>query len=191
MVDKSYNVLGPKYNRGHLVPAATLSSTPEGYFSTYTYTNAVPQVIGFNSGPWNVLENNIRQYASEKCIKDGGTLFLLTGTSFAQVEPGTDPPQVKKDPNIKTLLNKPADPGDIHIPNSMWTAGCCVLVNGDAASFAAIGNNEQIPNLRQIRLIDLQGILLADVTAVGREIGGPTVDLFPGNKNCLQNSIKI
>lgn len=178
LTDAHYNVLGPKYDRGHLVPAATLSSTFEGYFSTFTYTNAVPQHKYFNTGPWNDFEGKIRKYASEKCIKSSGTLYLITGTSFTN----------RLGDNtlvIKTLLTKGGE-SDISIPNSLWTAGCCVLKNSYVESFAVIGDNVMNPNLRQITILDLQKILLADVTANDRQIGGPEVDLFPGNKVCSE-----
>jgi len=170
------NAIRHKYDRGHLVPAATLSSTLEGYLSTFTYTNAVPQHTSFNTGPWNVFEDKIRKYASEKCIKSGGTLYLITGTSFTNSL--GDNTVV-----IETLLKK-GGKSDISIPNSLWTAGCCVLENGYVESFAVIGDNGKDPNMREIKLPELQKILLADVTANGRQIGGPEVDLFPGNKIC-------
>ena len=193
MLGLNNKVKGYKYNRGHLAPAGTLASTLEAYLSTFTYTNAVPQYTGFNSGEWNVFEGKIREHAFKKCIPAGGTLFLLTGTSFAHVIPGSGAPTTKRNPRIKTLLNKLTDPaaGDIFIPNSMWTAGCCVFKDGNAKAFAVIGNNDQQPNARQITLADLQKILLDDVTAQGRNIGGPKVDLFPGNVNCLKQNVRL
>ena len=191
VLDRNYRPIDVQYNRAHLAPAQTFSArTLEEYLSTFAYTNAVPQHKGF-SGQWSVVENNIRQYASTRCINVGGTLFLLTGTSFAYVLPGSG--ELKStNPKIKTLLNNPDKyPGDIYIPNSMWTAGCCVLQDGNAESFAVIGNNDKKPNSRSISVTNLQKILLDDVTAQDRKIGGKKVDLFPGNGNCLKKTVKI
>lgn len=187
LLGKYNKVLGSKYDRGHLAPAGTLSSTMEGYLSTYTYTNAVPQYKGFNSGDWNVFEELIRKYAKQCILKPGrGTLYLLTGTSFTTFS--TDG-VIDNKLAIKTLLNK-GDKSDISIPNSLWTAGCCVYANG-AESFAVIGKNDQIPKLQEIKLAKLEEILRADVGNEGLGIGGPAVKLFPGNENCLAYSTRF
>ena len=76
--------------------------------------------------------------------------------------------------------NSPA----IAVPNSMWTAGCCVHPSG-IQSFAVIGNNLQQQNqilTQQIPVARLQDILEGDVNNLN--IGGPNVDLFPGNRAC-------
>ena len=180
------------YDRGHLAPAATFSSTLERYLSTYVYTNAVPQHTTFNSGAWRRFEDTIRQYALNRCIRAGGTLYLLTGTAFVDVQPGNppNPPQVNLPARNRLGGNNMNFPS-IYIPNSLWTAGCCVPANNAnaAASFAVIGNNQQNPNLMQITLARLQNILLADVTAPNHIIGGPNVNLFPGNPNCVNNNL--
>ena len=71
----------------------------------------------------------------------------------------------------------------------MWTAGCCADPNGQAESFAVIGNNDaNQPFTQQITLSQLQNILTADVTH--RVVGGPDVNLFPGLANCLNNNLQ-
>ena len=54
------------YNRGHLNPAATYT-THDGKESTFTYTNAAPQYIDFNSGTWNNIERALRNYTKGRC----------------------------------------------------------------------------------------------------------------------------
>ncbi len=74
---------------------------------------------------------------------------------------------------------------DIFVPNSMWTAGCCVRSNINPESFAVIGNNLQIRSqilTQQIPVARLQYILEDDVN--NQNIGGPNVNLFPGNGGC-------
>ena len=80
------------YDRGHLAPAQTFSSNLRRYLSNYVYTNAVPQHTTFNSDAWRNFEGTIRRYALNQCIPAGGTLYLLTGTAFVDVQPG-NPPQ--------------------------------------------------------------------------------------------------
>lgn len=54
-----------QYDRGHLVPSRTYSSSQERHDSTYTYTNAVPQEKSWNRGVWSKFESRIRRYAKE------------------------------------------------------------------------------------------------------------------------------
>ncbi|KAJ7370291.1 DNA/RNA non-specific endonuclease [Desmophyllum pertusum] len=84
------------YDKGHLVPSHTYSSTQQRHRSTYTFTNAVPQRPTFNRGQWSQFEGRIRDYAEHTCIPPpvSGVLYLLTGSSFAHiVQQGNNPPQ--------------------------------------------------------------------------------------------------
>lgn len=172
-----------RYHRGHLVPAMTYSSgVLERYLSTYVYTNTVPQHGAFNSGQWRTFEETIRKYASNLCIPapTSGTLYLLTGTAFVHVQPGNPNPQVNHPARNRLGVGNTG----IYIPNSLWTAGCCVPINNpnNAASFAVIGNNDVNPNFMRITLTQLQNILLSDVGPnPGLNIGGPAVELFPNS----------
>lgn len=173
-----------QYDRGHLVPSKTYSSSQERRDSTFTYTNAVPQDSSWNSGFWSTFEDRIRQYARKTCTKLPGTLYLLTGTSFARIQ--------KEDGNLRVFPNLPVKPlQQIAIPNSLWTAGCCVRHEGISESFAVMGNNVWNFNREsltlQINVAALQIILTADVT--NHQIGGPEVDLFPGDPNCAKNDM--
>ena len=171
-----------------MVPAQTFSSNDERYLSTYKHTNAVPQRAPFNVGQWSQFERRIRVYAQNTCTQApaNGVLFLITGTAFVHIQ--NNPLQVNPVP-INVLPAAQNNPG-IAIPNSMWTAGCCVLPNGNAQSFAVMGNNVLNGNQRltqQITLVLLQNFLTADVT--NQNIGGPNVNLFPGNVNCAANNL--
>lgn len=175
------------YHRGHLVPKKTYSSTPESVRSTYTYTNAVPQRPAFNSGQWSQFEKRIRKYA-ETCTKVlEGKLYLLTSTSFVHFQPGNPP--VITHPDIKLLTGGYKS---ISIPNSMWTAGCCVAKDDhhNTQNFAVIGNNVEEPgqmHTQQIKVSLLEKILLDDVKH--RKIGGPcSVNLFPGKYHCSEEN---
>lgn len=161
------------YQKGHLAPAHTFSNDRNRYVSTYTYTNAVPQCQAFNGGRWKAAENRIRNYAVNDCAS--GTLYLLTGTSFVRIQPGR---------YFHFQIQHLDGNTPIAIPNSMWTAGCCVHVH-NTKGFAVIGNNVQDEASRltlEVTVEDLQHILKADVTHL--KIGGPNVNLFPGNPAC-------
>ena len=170
-----------QYHRGHLVPSMTYSSTKERFVSTYVYTNIVPQHAAFNCGQWSLFEDTIRLFAANQCIPKSGTLYLLTGTAFVHVQPG-NPPQL-----THPARNRLGGNTGILIPNSLWTAGCCVNANGLSNSFAAIGNNDQNPHFMRITLAQLQNILREDAARLN--VGGQNVNLFPGNPNCVNHNL--
>lgn len=182
-----------------MVPARTYSSSQERRDSTYTYTNAVPQKPLFNQGMWSTFENRIREYARQTCTQPtpgpngepAGTLYLLTGTSFVRIQQQNNHGVVGVVGvmgNINQIGNNNA--GEIFVPNSLWTAGCCVRQNGASTrSFAVMGNNVQNNNQNlqltlQITVQQLQGILAVDVNSIG-----PNISLFPGDQNCLNNDL--
>ena len=188
------------YIKAQLVPALTLSNSGEnddGWLSTFTYTNTVPQRPGFNMGMWFEFENSIRRYAKNDCIPNGGTLYLLSGTSFVHSEPSWPdwPKDPKKQPwlaNVKNNYLIPENP-PIAIPVSLWTAGCCVdLKNGDViGNFAVFGNNEEdiyLMHTRQVSVEQLQGILKQDDKVNGKP---SKVELFPATKDCSKESKQI
>lgn len=171
------------YQKGHLAPAHTFSNARNRYVSTFTYTNAVPQFQAFN-GQWTAAENRIREYAAAHCTQgpNPGTLYVLTGTSFVFIDPNNPQPAYNNQPN-RFPLNNPA----IDIPESLWSAGCCVRPNGGpTTNFAVIGNNVQNANLlftQGRRVHDLEQLLTNDVNNLN--INGPqNVELFPANATC-------
>lgn len=182
-----YRNQGNNYHRGHLVPKKTYSSSQKLHDSTYAYTNSVPQRPNFNVGQWCQFERRIRRYAEEICTQGqpAGTLYLLTGTSLARIQQhGNNNPQL--DVDVNRLRNPNNFLLSIVIPNSLWTAGCCVRPNGqNTQGFAVIGNNVNDVNqmfTQQVTVARLQNILAADVDR--HNIGGPNVHLFPGNAAC-------
>ncbi|XP_078355597.1 uncharacterized protein LOC144667188 [Oculina patagonica] len=180
--------------RGHLAPANIFSNNAQRYASTFTYTNHVPQKNKFNNGLWKTFEYRIRGYA-RRCtqvqqqgqqVQDSGILYLLTGTSFMRVGGQQGNPQSIAE-DIKGI---PRNNPTVKIPNSLWTAGCCVRPSDQhTESFAVIGNNVQPANQQltwQVRVEQLQNILAADVHRHG--LSNQNVLLFPGNQNCLRNT---
>ena len=178
------------YAKGHLLPAETYSFTDDHLDSTFTYTNAVPQKTKFNSGAWLQYEKKIRNYASQTCSTDTEKLFLITGISEAHIEQNEDGDLYAVPKALKFM--KPSD-GNIAIPNSMWTAGCCIVPSeGAVGAFAVIGNNlysETATNMFQATVPQLEAFLHTGVQG----FGGEAIALFPGNPKCsdLGNDIKL
>ncbi|KAL1277324.1 hypothetical protein QQF64_023997 [Cirrhinus molitorella] len=95
--------------RGHLFPNghAPDEITAE---STFTLTNAVPQMITFNKGSWRAMEQNVRNYMHSNCRDENNAnntlAYVLTGAV-----PGNR--KMKR----------------VNIPSHMWTVFCCYNVN--------------------------------------------------------------
>ena len=169
------------YDKGHLVPAETYSFTDAHMLSTFTYTNAVPQISGFNGGKWREYEKKIREYATNECGGSGGDLYLITGISEVTLQMPTSGLEAIQEIPLKVL--KPS--GDaISIPRSMWTAGCCIHpTSGALGAFAVIGNNLKDKSkvfMSLVEMTELQNFLLIGVNG----FGGAAIDLFPANPGC-------
>ena len=175
------------YAKGHLLPAETYSFSDAYMLSTFTYTNAVPQIGVFNSGQWAQYEKKIREYATSTCGPKGGDLYLITGISEASIQSGTSGLEAIQE-KLKVL--KPS--GDaISIPKSMWTAGCCIIPSrGAMGAFAVIGNNLQDKKkvlMSEVQMTELEGFLLTGV----KGFGGPAISLFPANPGCSDPLKKV
>jgi DNA/RNA endonuclease G (NUC1) len=154
--------------------------------STFTYTNAVPQYGTFNSGIWCTYEGYIRTYAINTCAPGGGDLYLITGvTMLARV--GDD--NVEKEKKTEYLKKT------IRIPRSMWTVGCCVASGGKVlGNFAVIGNNlksKDRVNMSELKVTDLEAIILKDVKAFPSGSSATSIQLFPGNPQCSDSRNQI
>ena len=160
-------------HKGYLVPAETYSFSISHLRSTFIYTNAVPQYGKFNSGQWAKYEHKIREYAKDVCCNDHnkGDLYLLTGISDIRIKIQGNLIKVVKGLGLPKRMPKVPN---IVIPNSMWTAGCCVRGQKVFGSFAVIGNN--VPDKTKIDMTQLSVDDLQDITG--------NVNLFPGNYDC-------
>ena len=168
------------YDKGHLLPAMTYSFSEAYMRSTFTYTNAVPQISGFNRGQWAQYEKRIRQYATRECSPNGGDLYLITGIS--EVSLHCDGGGATQEIPLQELGAKTAP--KVSIPRSMWTAGCCIAPSrGVLGAFAVIGNNVKDKKkvfISQVKMTKLQDFLLIGV----KGFGGTDINLFPANPEC-------
>ena len=147
--------------------------------STFTYTNAVPQVSGFNTGQWRQYEEKIREYAKSECSPQGGDLYLITGISEVSLQEKAGKLEAIQKIPLKNLGAGTAP--KVSIPGSMWTAGCCIVPSmGAVESFAVIGNNLKSTKVESVNMNTLQDFLLIGVNG----FGGTAIDLFPANTKC-------
>lgn len=68
------NYRGSGYDRGHLCPAGDRRFSELAYNQTFYTSNISPQDSGFNAGPWNDLEQQVRRWC-----KRYGRLYVITG----------------------------------------------------------------------------------------------------------------
>lgn len=169
------------FHRGHLVPKQTYSSTEKSTKSTYTYTNAVPQRPFLNSGMWSKYEEKIRWYGKE-CTRRDGVLYLLTGIAYFFIHYDGKFTAIYQAPEVLKPEHNPKHFG-IVIPNSLWTAGCCVSPTA-VGNFAVIGNNLQRREkggiTGELKVSQLEDLLQSDL----RLTNGQHVNLFPANNKC-------
>ena len=168
--------------------------------ATFTLSNAVPQFQTSNSGPWQVFETRIRNYAKNTCGPRGGTLYLLTGKSDYGVRIQDRGPEQDSATALPYL--RKSFPGNVRLvtPRAVWTAGCCVWADpgkyfgrlwsvNKAESFAVMSNNKNNDALlHQTEMSVSQLERLLKPPAQLKE-----VDLFPGNKDCrrAENNKKL
>ena len=65
------------YNRGHLVASGDRTFSYEANVQTFLYSNMSPQIIKFNGGIWNNMENKVRAWADGLSAKD--TVYVAKG----------------------------------------------------------------------------------------------------------------
>ena len=179
--------------RGHMNPSGINSFDINFMKATFTLTNAVPQFEASNSGPWQVFENKMKDYAKITCGGQTrqGTLYLLTGRSENGFN-AVPKPQVT---NTFTVGHRRVK---LETPAAVWTAGCCVWkepgrIFGNlwktkkAESFAVMSNNHHDKtqlHQTQMSVIDLEKRLKAAASTTN-------VHLFPGNAKCARNNKRL
>ncbi|AHG92082.1 DNA/RNA non-specific endonuclease [Gemmatirosa kalamazoonensis] len=87
------------YDRGHMEPSADQTATDGENARTFFLTNFLPQQHGLNAGPWENLENALRD-----SVKAGREAYVIAGGVFTN---GV---------GLGTLKNE----GKIAIPDSTW-----------------------------------------------------------------------
>jgi DNA/RNA endonuclease G (NUC1) len=91
--------IGSGYDRGHMEPSADQTTTDGENATTFFLTNFLPQKHGLNAGPWEDLENELRD-----SVRTGREAYIIAGGIFTG---GT---------GLGTVNNL----GRIAIPDSTW-----------------------------------------------------------------------
>ena len=108
--DALYYKNAQRADKGHLNPVKINTFDQNHVKATFTYSNAVPQYLGFNRGEWKKFEGLIVNYVQTKCAAKtptGGEMYLMTGTSNFRLQigaaiPTQDPMSPVGQPWIKT-----------------------------------------------------------------------------------------
>lgn len=69
------------YDRGHLAPAGDMKFSEKAMRESFSMANMSPQINSFNSGVWNRLEQEVRNFASRE-----HSIFVVTGPVFVDDE---------------------------------------------------------------------------------------------------------
>lgn len=71
---------GSGYDKGHLVPCEDMSFSEQAMKETFYYSNCAPQTTELNRGAWKVLEELVREWAT-----DFGEAIVICGPVFKPV----------------------------------------------------------------------------------------------------------
>ena len=186
------------YDRGHVVPVNILRYSDESARATFTFTNCVPQIAGFNRGQWKKYETKIVQYAQHYCGPKGGTLYLITGTSqvkFKEIlSPQNEIIEVDKSVQPMEAFHDDVDTYPQHgpkilIPNSMWTVGCCLgLDNKVFGAFGVMGGNSLNQQLLNEFMMPRQTVASVQEAL---QLEDKSIELFPNGGDCYDPSKQV
>ena len=184
-----------KYDRGHLVPVNILRYSDESARATFTYTNCVPQIKGFNRGVWKTYEQKIDKYARRVCSPNGGTLYLITGTSQVKFNgklnlQGEIIGVHESVEQMEEFHGNVDEHQKIAIPNSIWTVGCCLNLNTNqvVGAFGVMGDNSLGKKL--LNEFIMSGETVADVEWA-LKLEDPKIELFPNGKDCYDKEKNV
>ena len=186
------------YDKGHLVPFNILRYSKESANATFYYTNCVPQIAGFNRGQWKKYETKIVQYAQHYCAPNGGTLYLITGTSQVKFYEklssekeitgvgGSVQPMEGFHDNVDKF---PKLGPKIAIPNSMWTVGCCLGLNNKVVgAFGVMGGNYLNQQLLNEFMMPRQTVASVQEAL---QLEDKSIELFPNGGDCYNPSKQV
>ncbi len=182
-----------KIHKGHMI-AASYGEYHGNKDATFTYTNAVPQEGGFNSGKWRAAEAGMInmhdkcQDTAEGKSEDAKT-YIVVG-----VVPSTflGKPRFFGSAGFGNFqgISRKNGPKDfrISIPEIMWTAGCCVHTDGTIGNKFAFWRRNRYDRNDPVKTYSSATSMFAAIstevsnTWAGITFNAPTV--FPGMPGC-------
>ena len=103
--ESSYNGSASGFDRGHNCPSADRTSSKPANSSTFYMTNMIPQAAYLNQGPWEGLEDHIRN----SLVGPSSEAYIIMG-SYGQGGLG----------RAKTDTAKTLDNGRVTVPKQVW-----------------------------------------------------------------------
>ncbi len=104
---------GSCFDRGHQVPSADRTSTPEDNQATFLMSNMIPQTPYLNRVIWEHLE----QYTRDLVLTQGKKVYIIAGPiydeDFGAIGPLNDIPVPSKDFKVILVLDANQTPSDI------------------------------------------------------------------------------
>ncbi|MBQ0021758.1 MAG: DNA/RNA non-specific endonuclease [Prevotellaceae bacterium] len=81
---QTFDYSGSGYDRGHMCPAGDNKNDAKAMDESFCMTNICPQAHNLNTGDWNDLEQQCRQW-----VRDYGTLYICCGPIYDSKNPKT------------------------------------------------------------------------------------------------------
>ncbi len=103
------------YDHGHMIPSADRLSSKQANVQTFSLSNMLPQVNGFNAKVWANMEAAVRKWNVDR-FRD--TLYVVTGGSY------------QKDEYVLGYLGSTSKNNRIPIPKYFWKAVLCKNSSG-------------------------------------------------------------
>ena len=157
----------------------------------------MPQIGYFNSVQWKNYELKIGIYAQDYCAPNGGTLYLITGTSQVNFDEklNLQGEIIRVDKSVKPMEEFHGNV-DVHqkiaIPNSVWTVGCCFNLNTNqvVGAFGVMGDNSLDKKPLNEFMMSQQNVAYVESTL---KLEDKTIKLFPRGKDCYmpEKNVKL
>lgn len=103
------------YDHGHMIPSADRLSSKQANVQTFSLSNMLPQVNGFNARVWANMEAQIRTWNRNSFRT---TLYVVTGGSYQKPE------------YVKGYIGSTSKGNRIPIPGYFWKAVLCENASG-------------------------------------------------------------
>ena len=158
------------YDRGHMAPSADWTSSEADNITTFFLSNFLPQRSALNSGPWEDLENALRDSVS---VAHGSReAYIIAGGVFANGGDG-----------LGSLLGK----GKVFIPNSTYKIAVITPAGTGLNSDGTLPPNTTVMAVNMPNIIEIQAdwhVYLTTVAEIEHETGYNFLALITESVQC-------